>query len=43
MNGHRDGWMNDGWTSGGATWIFVVIAVLLLALLVVGVTKLSQK
>ncbi len=39
---HTDGWMNDGWMGGGM-WIWTVIAVVIVALLVVMIGKLSKK
>ncbi len=38
---HTDGWMN-GW-SGGGMWIWAVIGVVVIALLVVVIGKLSKK
>jgi len=41
MMSHADGWMN-GWMGGGV-WIWGVIGVLVIVLLVVAITKLSNK
>ena len=38
---HTDGWMG-GW-AGGGMWLWRVIGVLVVALLVVAITKLSKK
>jgi uncharacterized membrane protein len=38
---HADGWMG-GW-AGGGMWLWTVIGVLVVALLVVAITKLSKK
>lgn len=34
---------NDGWMSGGGMWIWAVIAVLVIVLLVVAISRISKK
>lgn len=34
---------NDGWMSGGGMWIWTVIAVLVVVLLVVAISRISKK
>lgn len=41
MMSHTDGWMN-GW-SGGGMWLWTVLGLLIVALLVVVISKLSKK
>ena len=41
MMDHTNGWM-DGW-SGGGRWIWTVLAVVIVALLVAVINKLSKK
>ena len=38
---HTDGWMNGG--TGGGMWLWTVIGVLVVVLLVVAITRLSNK
>jgi uncharacterized membrane protein len=41
MMNHTDGWMN-GWTGGGM-WLWPVLGLVIVALLVVVISKLSKK
>ena len=41
MMNHTDGWMGN-W-SGGGMWLWAVIGVLVVALLVIAIAKLSKK
>lgn len=41
MMNHSDGWMN-GWTGGGM-WVWTILGVVIVALLVVVISRLTKK